>query len=214
MRRATFVVTIAALGLVTACGGSGGGGNGGTNPPPPAAVASVSLSKTAASIKPTETTTITATPKDASGNSLSGRTVSWTVVSSSVASISPNGAAVTVTGVANGQTDVTATVEGKSSSATITVTGSFPASADVTVGPNGQNSFSPSQVDIASGGSVNFTWGSAVTHNVTFQSPPSPVNNIGDRSSGTATVTFNSPGTYNYECTIHGASMSGTVTVH
>jgi plastocyanin len=211
MRVTKSVITVCALAVLAGCGGGGDGG--GTNPPPPGPVASVSLSKTSATIKPSETTVITATPKDANGTSLSGRTVSWSVVSSSVATIAPNGSSVTVTGVANGTTDVSATVEGISNQAHITVTNAFPASADITVGPNGQTSFSPSDVDIAAGGSVTYTWGSAVTHNVTFVSPPAAVSNISDRSSGSASVTFSTPGTYNFQCTIH-AGMNGSVTVH
>jgi plastocyanin len=212
MRVTQFLIRISGLLLASACGGGGSDG-GGTNPPPPATVSSVSLSKGTALLKPTETTIITATPRDASGNALSGKTVQWSVASSTIASISPNGSSVTVTGVADGQTDVTATVEGVSKQARITVTSSFATSADVTVGAGGGNVFDPSQVDIASGGTVSFTWGSAVTHNVTFQSPPAPVANITDRSSGGGQVTFNTPGTYNYQCTIHGG-MNGTVTVH
>ncbi len=195
--------------------GCGGGGDSGgtTNPPPPATVSSVSLSKTTALLKPTETTSITATPKDASGNSLSGHTVSWTVApTSGVADIAPNGSSVTVTATANGQATVTATVEGKTASATVTVTNSFSTSADVSVGANGANAFDPAQVDIAKGGTVNFSW-SGVTHNVTWQSPPASVPNVPDRSSGSVPVSFSTAGTYNYQCTLH-PGMNGVVTVH
>jgi len=211
MRVAESMIAICVSVVIGACGG-GGGNDGNTNPPPPAAVASVSLSKTTALLQPTETTLITASPKDANGNVLSGRTVNWSVGSTNVATIAPNGSSVTVTAVANGQTQVTATVEGIPGTATITVTNSFPTSGSVTVGAGGQDAFDPTQVDIASGGTVTFSW-AAGPHNVTWTSPPSPVGDITDRSSGSVPVTFNSAGTYNFHCTLH-AGMNGVVVVH
>src|SRR5205085_9894965 len=97
-RFALALVLCAAIG----CGSGGDGGGGTTNPPPPAAVGSVSLSRSTALLKPSETATITATPKDANGNSLSGRTVSWSVLpATGVASLTPSGSSVTVTATAN-----------------------------------------------------------------------------------------------------------------
>jgi plastocyanin len=144
---------------------------------------------------------------------LSGRTINWSVISSTVATISPTtGATTTVTGAGNGQTQVTATSEGISSSATITVTNSFPGSASITVGANNANAFDPNQVDIASGGQVTFTWSSG-THNVTWISPPAQESDVPSQSSGSATFTLTTPGTYNYHCTLH-AGMDGSITVH
>jgi len=194
------------------CGGSSDGGN--TNPPPPPTVSSVSLSTSTALLKLTESVVITATPKDANGNALSGRTVEWTVApATGTASIVPNGASVTVTGTANGQADVTATVEQKTAKAAITVTSTIAASADVSVGAGGALAFSPPQTDITKGGTVNFSWSTSTVHNVTFVNPPSPVSSIPDRSSGTVPVTFAQTGTYNYHCTLH-PGMDGVVTVH
>lgn len=210
MRAATSMVVLSAICLIAGCGGSSDGGS--TNPPPPAAVASVALSQTSAVLAPNQTTSITATPKDASGNALSGRTVTWTTSASGVASIAPNGSSVTVTGVSNGQAQVQATVEGVVGTANITVSNSFPTSAAVTVGAGGADVFDPAQVAIAAGGTVTFTWG-GVTHNVTWQNPPAAVADISDRSSGSVGVQLTTPGTYNYHCTIH-AGMNGSVTVH
>jgi plastocyanin len=177
-------------------------------------VNSVSLSKSTAVLRPSETTTITATPKDVNGNSLSGRTVTWTVLpATGVANISASGSSVTITAAADGAATITATVETKTADAHITVTDVFQTSADVTVGANGQDQFDPSNVDIASGGTVNFNWNPGVTHNVTWAAPPATVPNLSDRSSGSASVTFTQAGTYNYQCTIH-PGMSGSVVVH
>ena len=208
MRAATLVLTVV-LCPVIACGGSGGGG---TNPPPPPTVSSVTLSKTSVLIKPTEQTTITATARDAGGSAIAGKTYTWNIDNSSVASMSTNGASATITGSNLGDAHVTATADQVTSTAAlITVTNSISLTADVSVGAGGANAFDPSSVDIGAGGHVNFNWGSSVTHNVTFDN--SSIAGSGDKSSGTFTATFAQAGTYNYHCTIH-AGMTGVVNVH
>ena len=66
----------------------------------------------------------------ASGNVLTGRTVTWSTSSASIATVSQTGV---VTGVAAGTATITATSEGKTGTATITVT-AVPV-ATVTVAP-------------------------------------------------------------------------------
>lgn len=58
------------------------------------------------------------------------------------------------------------------------------------------------------------TWNntSGVTHNVTFAAATGAPSNIGDHSSGSNARTFNTSGTFNYSCTLHGG-MAGSVTV-
>ena len=155
MRVAKLVLTVALCPII-ACGGGGGSDGGTTNPPPSATVSTVSLSRSSALIKPSESVTITATPKDASGNAISGKTVSWNNDNSAVASIAPNGATVSVTGTTLGGAHITATVDQITSpQALITVTNSFATALDVQVGASG-DSFTPDQADIASGATVNF----------------------------------------------------------
>lgn len=72
---------------------------------------------------------LTALPKDASGNVLSGRTISWVTANATIATISSTGL---VTGVALGQTTATATVDGKSASAVVRVVAVPVASVTVT----------------------------------------------------------------------------------
>jgi len=209
--RIARVIPLCVAGTLAACGGSGDSG-GTTNPPPPATVSSVSLTRTSILLKPTESTTITATPKDASGNSLTGHAVTWTVLpTTGVANITPNGASVTISGTANGTATVTATSDSKTADVHVVVSSTIAASADVAVGANG-NAFSPADVDIVSGGTVTFSW-SGVTHNVTWQTTPASVANISDRSTGSVPVTLNQTGTYSYHCTLH-PGMDGTITVH
>lgn len=119
-----FPVLAALLG--TACGGSSSGPT--PPPPPPAAVASLTLSANSATVEAGQTITLVATPRDATGNALTGRTVTWQTNSPGVATVS-NGV---ITGVSQGQTVVTATSEGKSTTASITVTPAKPTSCVAT----------------------------------------------------------------------------------
>ncbi len=85
----------------------------------PVPVASVAVSPDSAAVLVGQTLQLTATPLDASGNSLSGRTVTWTTSNSALATVSPTGL---VTGVAAGSATITATSEGQSGTAALTVT--------------------------------------------------------------------------------------------
>ena len=75
-------------------------------------------------------------------------------------------------------------------------------------------SFNPSSVTITRGGSVTWTHdGAAATHNVTFNSGASGTPaNVGNLSSGNASRTFSTAGTFSYHCTNHNG-MTGTVVV-
>src|SRR3989449_1081622 len=84
----------------------------------PTPVASVSVAPAAASVQVSGTVQLTATPKDANGAPLSGRTVTWASSNTSVASITGSGL---VTGAAAGSATITATSEGQSGTARITV---------------------------------------------------------------------------------------------
>ncbi len=64
-------------------------------------------------------------------------------------------------------------------------------------------------VQVLEGGVVQWTWRGGNQHNVTFTGGPAS----GTQTNGTYQRTFETAGTYSYMCTIHGQSMSGTVTV-
>src|SRR3989441_652755 len=105
-------------------------------------VASVALTPASATIQVGQTQQLAATLKDASGNTLSGRAVSWSSATPSVASVSSNGL---VTGLAAGSAVITATSEGQSGTAAIAVTSVpvatvavTPASATIQVGQTQQ----------------------------------------------------------------------------
>lgn len=112
------VMAAIGISLTLSCGGGDGDGGTGPNPPQATPVASVTVSPSSATIPVGGTTTLVATPLDASNNPLSGRTVTWASSDQAVATVSSAGV---VSGVAAGLATVTATSEGRSGSAQVTV---------------------------------------------------------------------------------------------
>jgi alpha-tubulin suppressor-like RCC1 family protein len=94
-------------------------------PPPPPAVTSVAVAPTATSLMVGDTERLVATVKDANGNVLTNRVVTWASSSPGVATVSPTGL---VTGVRADAQPVTiaATSETVSGSAGVTVTAPLP----------------------------------------------------------------------------------------
>jgi uncharacterized protein YjdB len=82
-------------------------------------VASVTLSPASASLVVGATQQFTAVTKDAAGNTLAGRTVTWASSNTTVAMVSGSGLA---TGMAGGPATITATSEGQSGTAAVSVT--------------------------------------------------------------------------------------------
>src|SRR5215210_4396818 len=87
--------------LVASCGG-------GETTEPDTTVATVAVSGSS-TIQPGGTSQLTATPKNASGSTLTGLTASWSSGTTSVATVNGSGL---VTAVANGTSLITATVAG------------------------------------------------------------------------------------------------------
>ncbi len=82
-------------------------------------VASVTVTPPTPSVQVGQPVQLTATPRDASGNALNGRVVTWGMSDAAVATVNGNGL---VTGVAAGTATITATSEGQSGTAAVTVT--------------------------------------------------------------------------------------------
>src|SRR5204863_2224 len=92
-------------------------------------VATVDVTPRSASVQAGQTVQLTATPKDANGAPLSGRTVTWSSSNTAVATVSSSGL---VSGVTPGSATITATSEGKSGTSSISVTNVPVATVDVT----------------------------------------------------------------------------------
>jgi len=86
--------------------------------PAPAPVASVTVSPATASLMVGGTQQLTATLRDASGNVLTGRVITWATSAAAVATVNGSGL---VSGVAAGTATVTATSEGSRDSAAVVV---------------------------------------------------------------------------------------------
>ena len=102
--------------------------------PAPAPIASVEVTPAAPTVAVGATQQLTATPKDAAGNALSGRpAATWTSGNAAVATVSATGV---VTAVGPGSATITATIAGVSGATAVTVPAPPPASiARVEVAP-------------------------------------------------------------------------------
>src|SRR3989454_154907 len=96
-------------------------------------VASVGVTPASATTHPGLTVQLTATPQDAAGNPLTGRTVTWATSAATIATVDANGL-VTAKAV-GGPVTVTATSEGKSGTSAVTVIPIPVASVAVTPNP-------------------------------------------------------------------------------
>jgi plastocyanin len=79
------------------------------------------------------------------------------------------------------------------------------------------NAFQPVEVTVATGGKVTWDWtGSANPHAVQGTSDNAKgllQSQTFSGGNGKYEVTFSQPGTYKYQCMVHGAAMPGTIVV-
>lgn len=122
-----FVAGVATLMLLAAC--SGDKAPTAPIPTPPAAVASVTLAPDSSMIDVGLTKSLVAVPRDAAGNALTGRAITWTSSAPAVARVDSAGV---VTAVAVGRAVITASAGGKSAQSPIVVRGIPVASVSVT----------------------------------------------------------------------------------
>ena len=202
---AAGVATVDGSGLVTGraagfaaitatCEGKSGSAAVTVAAPPPAPVASVSVSPASASVSVGQTVQLAATPKDANGNPLTGRTVTWSSGNSGVATVSASGI---VTGVSPGAATITAASEGKSGTAAVTVSSVpvasvavSPTSASVSVGQTVQLAATPKDANGNPLTGRTVTWSSGNTAVATV-SASGLVTGV---SAGAATITAASEG--------------------
>jgi Bacterial surface proteins containing Ig-like domains len=172
----------------------------------PVPVASVLVSPSPDTLNITQQIQLTATPEDASGNPLAGRTVVWDGSDDAIATVSSNGR---VTALSPGTMTVTATSEGKTGTATIVVNAAPVAS--VAISPTTQSVIvgqtTPAFTAVTKDGSGNVLTGRTVT----FSSSNTSVATI-DATSGVATGV--AAGTTSITATSEGkTSNAATLTV-
>lgn len=196
--RTAIALCVAALG----CGGSGGGG-----PTGPAPIETITVSLAQSSVVVGSNTAATATARDANGNVLTGRPLSWSSNNSAVATV---GATGVVTGVATGTAGITATGEGKSGTVTVTVILSPVATVAVSL-PSSTLAIGATMQATAEPADAN----GVVLHGrqISWSSSNTAVATVSNTGTSTATVTGVSSGTASIIATSEGQSGSTTVTV-
>lgn len=153
------------------------------------------------------------------GNAVSGASIAWVVTSGggslSAATSTTDGVGMASTnwtlGPAAGANTVTASGSGmQGSPVTFTATGVAlgppPSTAGIAVG---DNFYDPDSQRLAVGGTVTWTWAGAIDHSVSLAGGA----DSGVQTTGTFVQTFATAGTFAYQCSVHGASMSGTIVV-
>jgi len=233
----TTVATVSGSGLVTArAAGSatitatseGQSGTAAITVPAPAPVASVSVSPASATLQIGQTVQLTATPKDANGNPLTGRTITWGSSNTAVATVTGSGL---VTGVVAGSATITATSEGQSGTAAITVPAPAPvasvsvnpASASVQVGQTVQLVATPKDANGNPLTGRTVTWGSSNTAVTTVTasglvtglvvgSATITATSEGQSASSAITVTAPAAGNIYYTATTGLDANAGTLT--
>jgi len=116
------VVTAVAVGTASITATSEGKSGSATITVTPAPVASVTVSAPTTPMIVGGTQQLTATTRDANGNTLSGRTITWVSSNTAVLTVSASGSPATVTAVGVGTATITATSESVTSSPTPSIT--------------------------------------------------------------------------------------------
>ncbi|MDB4870290.1 MAG: hypothetical protein JWL97_1294 [Gemmatimonadales bacterium] len=174
--------------------------------PAPVPVATISVSPATSSLLVGATVQLSATTYDANNNVLTGRSVGWSSANAGIASVNSNGL---VSAVSAGTTQITASSEGKSTTATITVTPPAPV-------PVATVSISPASSSVLVGATVQL---SATTRDANNNVLTGRVVTWSSPNAGIATVTSNglvsavSVGTIQITASSEGMSTTATITV-
>lgn len=199
-RRFAFLV-IAAFGAASvSCGGGGDGGTGPGGGGGPV-VTRIDLSPTSANVFVGKTSTLTATPKDADGATVTGKTITWTSSDQSIAAVSGG----VVTGAKPGTATITAAIGSVQNTATVTVMAPVatidlsPATATVVIG--GTTQLTATLKDAS--GNVLTDRTIAWTSDADLVASVSPSGLVTSKSVGTAKIT----------ATVEGKTATATITV-
>lgn len=169
--------------------------------------ASITVAPTSVSITVGQTSQLSATVKDASGATISGAAVAWTIDKPSVASLSSSGLGTdTVTGVSVGTATITATSGAVHTTVPVTVSPS-PASA-VIISPSSATLLVTQQLQLSA--TVTDSHGNPLSgQTVTWSSNSPDVASV----SGTGNVTAVAPGSATITATSGAAHGTATITV-
>jgi plastocyanin len=74
-------------------------------------------------------------------------------------------------------------------------------------------STNPAMDTVAAGGTVTWTWTEIGSHGLRFDDPAFPASPEASAVGSQHSVTFPAPGSYTYDCTIHGPIMNGRIVV-
>jgi hypothetical protein len=178
------LVSLCTLAFVVACGGDSG--------PPP--VSTVTVSGLSGNLSVGQSVQLTATARDAKGNTLTGKTATWTTASAAIATVSSSGL---VTGVSAGTATVTASIDGKTGTVGVTVVPPPVASVTVSLASATIQAGQTTQATAATRDAANnvltgrtVTWSSA-TPSVASVSSTGLVTGL---TAGTATIVASSEG--------------------
>jgi uncharacterized protein YjdB len=207
-------VTGVAPGTATITAAAGGKQGTATLTVIPPSVQSVAVSLAASTIEVTRTTTATAVLRDAGGNILTGRQVTWTTGNAAIATVSATGV---VTGVSVGSTTVIGTSEGRAGSATLTVVPPPVATVTVSLNPASVVAGATSQATFVARDAANnvltgrvVAWSSSNQAVATINATTGAIAAV---AAGTATITATVEGrTGSAQLTVTAVPSVGTVT--
>lgn len=169
--------------------------------------ASITVAPTSVSITVGQTSQLAATVKDASGATISGAAVAWTIDNPSVASLSSSGLGTdTVTGVSVGTATITATSGAAHTTVPVTVSPS-PASA-VIISPGSATLFVTQQLQLSA--TVTDSHGNPISGQAVTWSSNNPA---AATVSGTGNVTAVAPGSATITATSGAAHGTASITV-
>jgi uncharacterized protein YjdB len=210
----TQVATVTQAGLVT---GTGPGtvtitatseGKSGTTivTVTPIPVASVTIQPPGASAAAGKTSQLSAVTKDANGNTLTGRTISWSSSATNIATVSSTGL---VTAVAVGTTVITASSEGKSGTANFVVLTPILAVGSVSISPSSPPSVIAGQTTTLSATVKDVSGATVTDRTIAWASGNTNVATV----SSSGVVTGVTPGSTSITATAEGKSASVTVNI-
>lgn len=163
-------------------------------------VASVQVLPTSATIAVGATRQYTATPRDAGGNALTGRIVTWASADPTIASVSGSGL---VSGVAvGGPNQISATSEGKIGTAAATVAMAPPTLVRVILTPDTTTIFTGATKQFTVQGKMSDSSLQAVS--VTYAAAGGAISQSGLYTAGAT------PGTFNVIATVQGQTLADT----